>query len=89
MSSRTEELLVELLEAKRTESSARRESLGPLIEAVAALRATVATSRTLLDELDVQVGVHLELLDAVLRAAHGNRWWEHLSDQVQAEGDQR
>lgn len=60
------------------EAALRRESLGPVVEAVGLLRACCETIRLLLEEMESTVGVHLELLDAVLRAHDGSRWWEQL-----------
>jgi hypothetical protein len=68
--------LAELLEGHRSQAAVRRESLGPLIEAATMLRACCETVRVLLDEMESAVGVHLELLDAVMRSHCGNRWWE-------------
>lgn len=45
------------------------------------LRACCEAIRLLLDELDTSVALHLELLDAVLRTHHGNRWWEELEGE--------
>ena len=63
----------------------RYESLGPLFEAAGYVCACCEMVRLLLDELE-SVPVHLELLDAVLRTRHGNRWWEHLQDDGQEGG---
>lgn len=78
MSRCTDASLAELLEAQRTDAGQRPQSLGPIVEAVGLLRASAEVIRTLLDELDSRVGVHLELLDMALRHQLGNRWWECL-----------
>lgn len=69
-----------LLEEQRFEATQRRASLGPLVEAVGVLRATCETIRLLLAEMESSVGVHLELLDAVIRSRDGSRWWEEPTD---------
>jgi hypothetical protein len=74
----TDPPLDQLLEEHRSEAALRRESLGPIVEAVGMLRACCDTIRLLLDEMEASVGVHLELVDAVLRARDGSRWWEQL-----------
>jgi hypothetical protein len=75
-----------MMEKQRVQAALRRESLGPLFEAAGHLRTCCETIRLLLDELGF-VAVHLELLDAVLRAQHGNRWWVELSADIDSEGD--
>jgi hypothetical protein len=65
-----------LLEEQRREKYLREESLGPIVAAVGMLRESSATVRLLLDDMESSVGVHLELLDAVMRARDGSRWWE-------------
>ena len=70
-----------LLEAQRSDAALRGESLGPIIEAAGTLRASCETVRLLLDEMESTVGVHLELLDAVLRTHQRNRWWEQLEGE--------
>jgi len=57
MSSHTDPALMVVIDQQRKEAALRRESLGPLVEAVGALRATTATVRCLLDEMDTQVVV--------------------------------
>jgi hypothetical protein len=83
--------LAQLLEGQRRDAAQRRESLGPIIEAVGMLRACCQTIRLLLDEMEASVGVHLELLDAVLRAHDGSRWWERLEPEREEreESDER
>jgi hypothetical protein len=75
------------VEAQRREATLRRESLGPIIEAVGHLRACCDTLRVILDELEADVGVHLELLDHVLVNRDGSRWWDRLhEDPADLEG---
>jgi hypothetical protein len=78
MPSLAESTVTTLLEAQRAEATLRRESLGPIVEAIGVLRACSETIRLLLDEIDSSVGVHPELLDAVFVSRHGSRWWEQL-----------
>jgi hypothetical protein len=80
--------LAQLLEQQRSETALRHEGLGPIVEAVGMLRACCETVRLLLDELEVSVGVHLELLDAVIRSRDGSRWWEELTEDAAREADQ-
>ena len=89
MSGRADRHLAELLEAQRIEAGLRREGLGPIVETVGVLRASISVIRSLLDELEVGAGVHLELLDAVLRDRLGSKWWEQLVDSSEAEEDSR
>jgi hypothetical protein len=79
--------LARLLEEQRLEATQRRASLGPLVEAVGMLRATCETIRLLLAEMESNVGVHLELLDAVMCARGGSRWWKQLTDDPPTGGD--
>ena len=74
-----------LLEEQRRAAALRRESLGPIVEAVGHLRACCDAVRALLDEMESTVGVHLELLDHVLVAREGSRWWEHLRDRPEVD----
>jgi hypothetical protein len=80
--------LAKLLEHQRSDAAQRRASLGPIVEAVGMLRACGETIRLLLDEMESSVGVHLELLDAVIRSHAGSRWWEGLSEDAAPEADQ-
>lgn len=57
----------------------RGERLGPIIDAVGVLRACSETLPFLLDEIDLRLPVHLELLAAVIRSRDGSRWWDCLS----------
>lgn len=82
MSSRADAYLLELLEAQRADAGLRGESQGPIVEAVRLLRASTDVIRSLLQELDSGVGLHLELLDVVLRDQRGNQWWEALVDEA-------
>jgi hypothetical protein len=68
-----------LLEEHRREMCLREERLGPIVAAVGMLRESCATTRLLLDEIELSAGVHLELLDAVLSDRFGGRWWEDLA----------
>jgi hypothetical protein len=79
--------LARLLEEQRLEAAQRRASLGPIVEAVGMLRACCETVRLLLDEMESSVGVHLELLDAVIRSRDGSRWWEQLTEETPGEDD--
>lgn len=81
MSDHVDSRVAELLDAGRRDAALRRESLGPIVEAVAMVRACCETIRVLTQELDISVAVHLELLDAVLRTHYGNRWWEQLKGE--------
>jgi hypothetical protein len=76
-----DEAATRLLEEQRREAALRRESLGPVVEAVGMLRACTDSIRLMLDEIDATVGVHLELLDHVLVSRHGSRWWDRLHDR--------
>ena len=78
--------IAQLLEDQRREAALRRESLEPIVEAVGHLRACCETIRLLLDEMETGVGVHLELLDAVLRTQHGSRWWDQLHPDHDEDG---
>lgn len=85
-----------LLDSYRSDAAMRRESLGPIIKAVGVLRAGCETLRAgcetlrmLVDEIDLNVGVHLELLDAVIRAHDGSRWWDRLSPDTSGEAGER
>ena len=75
----------EVLEELRADAASRRESLGSLVDAAGHLRACCDTIELLLQEINSAVGVHLELLDAVLRTRSGNRWW----DELAGEGEER
>jgi hypothetical protein len=44
------------------------------------VRQSCAAIRLICEQLESSVAVHLELLDAVLVARHGDRWWERLVD---------
>jgi hypothetical protein len=78
--------LEQILDEQRADAALRRESLGPIREAVGMLRAYCDTIRPLLDEMETSVGVHLELLDAVIRAREGSRWWDELHQDNQEGG---
>ena len=69
MSSEVDSRIAELLEAERRDAAVRRESLGPVVEAVSMVRSCCETIRLLAEEMEISVAVHLELLDAVLRTA--------------------
>lgn len=73
-------LLEQTLMEQRRQASVREESLGPLMAAAGTVRESCTTARLLLDELETSVGFHLEILDALLRAQLGNRWWQELRD---------
>jgi hypothetical protein len=79
--------LTQLMEKHRAEAALRRESLGPIVEAVGQLHACCRTIRLLLDEMESTLGVHLELLDHVLVAHDGSRWWKRVLDRAQEDGD--
>lgn len=85
MSSPVDGAALRLLEEQRREAALRRESLGPIVEAVGMLRVCCETVRLLLDEIESAVGVHLELLDAVMRTRFGSRWWDHLDDEQEVD----
>jgi hypothetical protein len=89
MCSPTDPTLQAVLGQQRKEAALRRESLGPLVEATAMLRATTAAVRCLLDELETQVGVHLELLNIIMQTQYGNQWWEQLREGHEVEGGLR
>jgi hypothetical protein len=78
--------LVQLMLRQRVEAVARREGLGPIIEAVGMLRACCETIRVAADELESSVGVQLELLDHVLVNRDGIFWWDRLHDRPEAGG---
>jgi hypothetical protein len=69
-----------LLDEQRHAASIREASLGPIVAAVAMIRESCATQRLVLDELETAVVTHLELLNHVLVARDGSRWWDHLTD---------
>lgn len=68
-----------LIEDQRRAKSMREEGLGPVAAAAGMVRESCATTRLLLDDLEASVGLHLEILDAVLRRRFGNRWWDQLA----------
>lgn len=79
---RTDPGIEQLLEHHRAEHREREQSVGPMAAAVEALRESCATSHLLLEEMELSVGFHLELLDVALRNRFGNRWWEDLSPKT-------
>ncbi len=81
LSYQRESRLTELIEEQRLDARRFGVSLGPLIEAAAVIRTTCQTLRVLLDEMEVTVGVHLELLDSLLRSRDGSRWWQHIEEE--------
>lgn len=78
-----------LLDRYRSDAARRRDSLGPLVKAVGVLRVCCETLRLLLDEIELDVGVHLELLDAVIRKHDGSRWWDRLAPDASDEAGER
>jgi hypothetical protein len=78
-----------LSDSYRSDAAMRRESLGPIVEAVGVLRAYCETLRPMLDEIDLSGGVHLELLAAVVRTRDGSRWWGRLSPDTSDEVGER
>jgi hypothetical protein len=89
MSPQPDTPLTQLLEQQRAEAALRRDTLGPIVEAVGMLHACCDTIRLLLDEMESSVGVHLELLDAVLRCQEGSRWWERRRCEIDALAEHR